>query len=189
MKLKSVHHVSVPKQGEIVNGDGVVVREEGSTLLLSVIDALGHGPRAAEVARITHDVLTTCPLDGNVLSVIDRIDQSLRGTRGASVLVCVVKGDAIEGCSVGNVELRSEGVRLPFMLTPGVLGLRLRKARTFAGTIDRRTRFAMFSDGLSAKFHLDQFAEFSTKDACHAIFERHRRSHDDATLLLADFDA
>lgn len=187
MKLKSVHHVSTPRSGEIVNGDGVVVRREGSTVLLAVIDALGHGPRAAEAARCALDVLESCALDRDVLSLVTQVDEGLRGTRGASALLCLVKGAALEGCSVGNVDLRTDGIRLPFIQTPGVLGLRLRKPRVWSGTLAGRTRLAVYSDGVSSKFHLDQFAEFSTTDACHAIFERHRRSHDDATLLLADF--
>jgi len=51
VKLEA-HHRSFPKSGESTNGDAVVVRTVASATLVAVIDALGHGPSAAEAAAV-----------------------------------------------------------------------------------------------------------------------------------------
>ena len=189
MRLHSVEHLSLPRGGESVNGDAVVVRRTESHHLLAIIDALGHGARAAVVANAAVKALEVCRLDQGVLHVIEELNVSLRGTRGACALVCILGSGRLEGCSVGNVELRTSGIVVPFVLTPGVLGARVHRPRVFSGTPTGRARLVAYSDGVSSRFHLDSFAEFSTGDARRAIFERHRRTHDDATLLVADVEA
>jgi phosphoserine phosphatase RsbX len=187
--LRSVDSLTRPRTGEQACGDAVVVRREERHSLLAVIDALGHGVRAAEAATRAVDVLGRTSLEAGVLAIIDELDKALHGSRGACALVCVLSGGKLEGCSVGNVELRSSGMTVPFLLTPGVLGARVRRPRVFVATASRRARLVAYSDGVSSRFHLDEFSPLSTEEACRAIFERHRRAHDDASLLVADVDA
>ena len=47
----------------------------------------------------------------------------------------------------------------------------------------------MFSDGISPRMELDKYERLPVEHACKAMVERYRRSHDDATLLLADVEA
>ena len=47
----TVEHLSLPKEGERLNGDAVVVHRYERGTLVSLIDALGHGEYAAAVAK------------------------------------------------------------------------------------------------------------------------------------------
>jgi phosphoserine phosphatase RsbX len=182
-------HICVPKVGESVNGDAVVIRHDGDHTLIAVIDALGHGPGAALAAQVAIEALADVQLTNGVQSVIDKVHDKLHGTRGAAAMVCIWDGARIRGCAVGNVELRSRGTRVPVMLTPGILGARVRSYRLFESPLVPADRIVIFSDGISSHLSLDETQRMSPSEACRTIMDRYRRSHDDATVLVADVEA
>lgn len=189
MRPSAVHHISVPREGETVNGDRVVIRTSDAATMLCVVDALGHGPHAAVAADTAANALEACDPSRGVEAIVAETHAALRGRRGACLLACVVSADLIEGASVGNVELRASGVDVPFVLTPGVVGARITRLRVFRARLGAPLRLVAFSDGISAKFQMSEYADFSPEAACRAIFDRGRRPHDDATVLVADFGA
>ena len=186
MTLRSIDHRVLARHGEHVCGDAVVVRREGDFTLISVIDGLGHGTKAAAVAVRACELLEQQSPKSGVLAIMNEVHRGLAESRGACILVCVVSPGEVEVCSVGNVELRAHGIELPFMLTPGVVGTRMSRPRVARAAIAGTSRLVIYSDGVSSRFHLAEFASLSSADACKTIFERHRRSHDDATLVVAD---
>ncbi len=188
MKL-SVAHICLPRVGETANGDAVVVRTEDSRTLLAVVDGLGHGPGAAIAADAAVEALQTVQLGGGVLPVIERVHERLHGTRGAAAMVAVFDGERIQACGVGNVDMRTRGTRLPVMLTPGILGARVRSFRVFEGALAPADRLVVFSDGISSHLSIDDTQRLSAGEACQVIMDRYRRSHDDATVLVADVEA
>jgi negative regulator of sigma-B (phosphoserine phosphatase) len=183
----TVEWVSTPKDGEIENGDIAVVRRNEAGTLLAVIDALGHGPQAAAVSRTAAALIADSPFPDGPLTVIEALHERLRGTRGAAALVCVVAGNRLEACSVGDVDMRCWRTRIPVVLTPGIVGSQLRRPRVFGGDLLDDDRIVVFSDGVSARFSLGDARELSPADACRAIMKTHRRAHDDATMMVADF--
>lgn len=188
MKI-ALHHLSLPKEGERVSGDAVVVRDEPNAVLLAVIDALGHGSAAAPVAERGRAFLLGVPLDRDVRYVTEGLHEALRGTRGAAAMCCLIKRGRVEGCGIGNVELRSSKDRVPVVLTPGILGVQLQRMRTFESRLSVGARIFIYSDGVSPRMDLERVAGLSAESACAALMQRYRRSHDDATLLVADIEA
>lgn len=188
MKL-SHFHVTLPKSGETVSGDTVVVRVEDGVALLCVIDALGHGPIASAVADKGRAYLETVPLSKSALGITEGLHDSLRGTRGAAALCCVLREGCVQGCGVGNVELRVLASRVPVILTPGILGVSLNRTRIFEGPLAIGARLVIFSDGISPRMELDRFEKLTAENAAKSMMDRYRRSHDDATLLIADVEA
>lgn len=183
----SLAWVSRPCDGESVNGDAVSVRpQETGAVLVTVIDALGHGPRAAEVAQTACAWLEKESAIGTALAATHGLHRELHGSRGAAALSLLVGAKGIEACSVGNVELRSTANKLPFVLTPGVLGVRLQKARVSFATAPLSDRFVLHSDGISGRFDIKALRDKSPADAAAHIFANHRHSHDDATVLVLD---
>lgn len=177
--------LTLPCEGEVANGDAVVVRDEGPAVLLAVVDALGHGPVAGAVASTATRVLQATPLDG-VLRIVERLHEELRGTRGAEALICLRAGDRVEACRIGDVELRCAHARWPRVSTQGVLGGDLRRLRAFGGPLRCPERIVIHSDGVSGRFELDDLAALPPSEACQAIMSRHRRPYDDASVLVAD---
>jgi negative regulator of sigma-B (phosphoserine phosphatase) len=178
--------LSVPRDGETENGDLVIVRSEEGRTLLAVVDALGHGRHAAQVADAAAKYLGSERLSRGVAHLMDGLHAHLRSTRGAAGLICVLSGGTLEACGVGNVEMRCEHARVPIVLTPGIIGGRLRSPRVFSGELGSRDRVVIFTDGVSSRFSLKDVRNLSPADACREILERGRRTHDDATVLVAD---
>lgn len=177
---------SLPCQGETANGDAVVVRRDGDHVLLAVVDAIGHGPAAAEVASEARRHLEGAALDASVREIFAGLHERLGGTRGAAATVCMVHGPDIEGAGVGNVEVSTTLSALSCVLTPGILGVRMSGLRVFSGKLATDVRIILHSDGISRRFELSSLRALPATAACRAIMEGHRRPHDDASVLVAD---
>jgi len=225
MKI-TVGHASLPRVGFTANGDAVFVQNDGSRLLLVVIDALGHGPAAASVAATALGVLGEIPHSSSLHDVVERVHAHLRDGRGAAALFLLVSaataspaavspgifgalasaggaggahGGATAGqtpvevasyevCSVGNVEARARPSKLPLLLTPGVLGLRLRAPRIVRGTFTVTTRVVIFTDGISGRIDVPSVDGIAPEAASSSLLQHHRREHDDATVAIADIE-
>jgi negative regulator of sigma-B (phosphoserine phosphatase) len=187
MKLTASHSTR-PKVGESVNGDAVVFRHADARGLLAVIDALGHGPTAAEVAHKATRYLQSVAMEADVRRILTGLHGELRGGRGAAAMICAIHGDRLEGCGVGNVELRINGSDVPVVLSPGVLGGTVRNFRVFHGKLYLRSRIVLFSDGVSSRFQLDTMRDQSPGELCAHLVAHHGRSYDDATALVVDYE-
>jgi len=184
----AIGHRSRPRVGEDCSGDAVVVSELGTSFAVAVVDALGHGRTAADVAERAVRYLHANPDTGNVRRRMQGLHESLRGTRGAAAFVCALHGRRLSACSVGNVDMKSLGTRVPVVLSPGILGVNVRRMRVFEVTIETSSRFAIFSDGISTRFSLEDTGGLEPGAACSWILERYAHEHDDATVLVADVE-
>jgi phosphoserine phosphatase RsbX len=183
-------HLSLPKAGELENGDAVLVRDDAEgRSMLAVIDALGHGPGAAEVSLAAVERLSTLALDLPVLEAMHAVHETLRKTRGAAATICMLGGARIQCCAVGNVQLLSATCEVPLVLSPGILGHRVSKFRVCDSELHAGARIALVSDGLSLRFRLEELRHLPAAEACEFIMRRYRRQEDDATVLVADFSA
>ncbi len=183
----SVAWITRPRAGEALSGDTVVVRRLESRVLVAVIDALGHGPKAAAIAESSSAYLAEAR-DGSASELVQGLHKTLQGTRGAAALVLLVSHEGVEACSVGNIELRSRTARLPFVLTPGVLGVRLREPKVCTLKAPIADRFVLFSDGISGQFDMKSLSQHPPAQAVSQVFASHRHSHDDASIVVVDIE-
>ncbi len=183
-------HRSVPREGEVECGDLAVTRAAEGITLLAVVDALGHGPLAAAAARLAADHLAQAPLERGLLPLMEGLHAALKGSRGAAAMIVLLASDGrLQGCGVGNVELRSIGARVPAVLTPGILGASINRLRTFEARVTAGDRLVIFTDGLSSRMELDRLRGLTPGQACDALMARYRRTHDDSTVLVTDLEA
>lgn len=174
-----------PKDGETANGDAGFIRI-GDVTWLVVIDGLGHGEKAAEASHAAVACLEARPATRGLEDMVEDVHAALQGTRGAGAMFCRIEEGVLNGCSVGNVELRCSGVSVPVFLTPGVLGRHIRTFRPFSAELTPGARLVMYSDGLSRRAVPEDVCGMTRSKACQALMTKHRNSADDATVLLAD---
>jgi negative regulator of sigma-B (phosphoserine phosphatase) len=176
-----------PKVGERANGDRAFVHSfPGGRTVLGVIDALGHGVEAEEVSVRALDVLARTAAEGSVERLMHLVHEGLRGMRGVAATFCVVVDGRLEACGVGNVELRCVETDIPFIVSPGILGVRVHRFRTCTAALVPGSRLVLFSDGVHRIGSLSTFRKLSPAEASQAILRLHRRNDDDATVLVAD---
>ncbi|NUP12538.1 MAG: SpoIIE family protein phosphatase [Polyangiaceae bacterium] len=179
---------SRPRTGETSNGDTAVSRRVGGRHLLAVVDGLGHGPDAQTAADAARSCLEQAALSGPIAVLLRELHAALRPTRGAAAFVAVVDGHTLVGAGVGNVDARMRIGRIPLVLTPGVLGMRMTEPKVFQARFAAGDRLAIFSDGVRATFDLDETRTLPPEQAAKAIVDRYGRHHDDATVLVADLE-
>lgn len=185
MKLE-VASISAPRRGEDVNGDAVVIRQEGTLAMVCVIDALGHGRVAHGVAERASVALHATDIGTDPGQVLRNLHEALRGSRGAAATLLRIDGTTITGAGVGNVDVRWRGGNLSPVLSPGVLGGLVRHFRVFDGSLRAGARVVLFSDGISRRFEIPSPTTASADRACRLIYDGHRRETDDATVVVVD---
>lgn len=166
-----------------------MVRQENGIALFAVIDALGHGPHAQPVADKAVEYLQSANIDRGVREIMGDLHRALQGTRGAAAMICKWSLGRVQGCGVGNVELALARVKLPVVLTPGIVGMNMRTLHVFEGLAGAGSRLVLYSDGISSSILSDDLGALPRETACERLMEKFRKSHDDATVMVADVEA
>ncbi len=182
-------HRTLPKTGEVANGDAVVLRVENGVAMVAAIDALGHGELAALAAHKAIAFLQAWPLDGDLRDGMQGLHEALRGSRGAAASVCLLRGVEMLFCGVGNVEVRCYGSKAPILLSPGVLGARVQNFRMCRAELSPGTRLVLFTDGISHRAPLETLRQLDPEALCEELIQNHRKTSDDATVIACDLRA
>lgn len=186
MNLRVAHRCS-PFPGEVAAGDRPFFFERGQTSFFGLLDVLGHGPEAAEVASMATSLLQDIDFEHeDVGRCIQALHHGLRGTRGAAATLCRLSSGRIGVSGIGNVTARSSGSKLSLYGAPGILGRRLRRTRVGHMASSPGARIVLFTDGIRGDFSFGGLSESHGEDLCHRLMTHQRRVHDDASVLVAD---
>lgn len=186
MRLELAHRTrALPT--ERVNGDAVWISTWIHRPVFAVIDGSGHGEAAHDAARQTCAALQRWDGTLDMPALVERLHRELRGTRGCAITVGILDGAVLRGFGVGNVQLRAVERTVTALLTPGILGVRLRRrVHIFDIPLEVGDRLVVTTDGVRPRFEPDVHAGLSPADLCDSLLREHARPLDDATVLVAD---
>lgn len=176
-------------QGEHVSGDAYTIDEQTGTLLVSVIDGLGHGPNAAVAAGAFPDVVAA-NMQLTLSDMMAAANQQLSHTRGAAAALLRIDSseERIDFVGVGNIHLHTLSPEpINPVCAPGIVGHRLRKILPFGFRMPEWGLFAMCSDGISSRIEFDRFGSFGAQDIADALLEEHGKYYDDATCVVVKY--
>jgi phosphoserine phosphatase RsbX len=183
----TIAHRCRPAHGERVCGDVAVARREPGVALLAVVDALGHGPQAAEAAELARAFLDDVPLSRPLADIVLGMHGALRGSRGAAAALCLARDRIFECCVVGNVSVRAHAARPVVVANSGVVGYRVPpRLLSSSFRLPAGARLALSSDGVSSQLVLADTAALAPEAACEWILDRFAIARDDAGILIAD---
>jgi phosphoserine phosphatase RsbX len=182
--------------GESVSGDHWIVVDAQVSVLLGVIDGLGHGRQAAVAARRAAEVLTD-----NAAEPLDALfvlcHQALSSTRGAAItLVSIDVADgSLRWLGVGNVVASlvraapgRPRLQASALLRGGVVGHQLPSPlRPTATKMKRGDVLLVGTDGLDAKFDENPDLAQPAVKLARDILSRCSKGIDDALLLVARY--
>jgi phosphoserine phosphatase RsbX len=187
---------ATPMPGQDVSGDQYVVVDAGDSVLLGVIDGLGHGPAAAEAAFEAIKVLTANagePLD----ALIYLCHQSLAETRGVAMTLARFTFDDGEltwlgvgnvlGVVVRNAPVGSTNLAVA-LVAGGIVGhqlpptMHIRGASMHPGDV-----LLLGTDGLRPHFIEDPPLAQEVPSLADDILTRCRKDTDDALILAARY--
>ncbi len=175
-------------------GDGEVrlVEVEASTsVLLAVVDGVGHGRPAHDAAALVIDaVLGDCWRDA--VGLVQACHRRAAPSRGATAAFALLHaGRQLTAIGVGDVRLEMRGASgtRSFATNAGTLGHNL-PAQPFVERcrVEKDTALFLCSDGIAESFGLESLPDVATGDpraTLERIMTTHSRAADDAAAVLA----
>jgi anti-sigma regulatory factor (Ser/Thr protein kinase) len=183
--------VCVPAPRETLSGDAwcVLEGERGPTIV--VVDGLGHGALAHEAAMRGLE-LATQQAGSSPTAMLQAMHAGMRATRGAAAGVAEIDAAAriLRFAGVGNIScsvISAEGSRSLASLS-GIVGHEARRVQEFTTPFPTGASVVMFSDGITTRWRLDQYAGLRPRHpalGAAVVFRDHLRGRDDATVIVA----
>lgn len=181
-----------PFPGERVSGDGAVVVQHDSKILLAMIDALGHGPAAHEVAILAVKHLAQAKTD-DLMALFKNLHQALQGSIGAAVGLGSfdTENGRFDYLGIGNTVARGFGSQEKRLVSmDGIVGEQWRAPNPQALTLYSGDVLLMYSDGISDRFSLSDYPQLIAHGAAavaRGVVDRFGKEHDDATCLVLKY--
>lgn len=179
-----------PKNGQTVNGDLYVVKHQDNLSLLSVIDGVGHGVlanRAAATAKHYVESHSDLPLHDLFLGV----DRACRSTNGVVMALVMIDWNNmhLSFASVGNIEAKivNHQEKFDLIVRRGILGRNAPSPYISNGHWRSELGLVLHSDGISSRWHWDDYAHHRDKPAqfiAEQMFRDLHKGNDDATLVF-----
>jgi phosphoserine phosphatase RsbX len=181
--------------GEEKSGDCYWVKPFETSVLVVVIDGLGHGDQAAAAAKIAVEALEANARD-NVISLFRRTHEALRQSRGAVMSMALIHGaDAtMTWMGVGNVEgllVRANPDVKPqkesLLIRAGVLGGPLATLDASIIPIMPGDTLVFATDGIRSGFDEEINSHDPPKEIAANIMSKFSKNSDDALVLVARY--
>jgi anti-sigma regulatory factor (Ser/Thr protein kinase) len=185
----TVSSVSSPYPGEGVSGDGWTIKAIGNKLLVLLADGSGHGPLAHAAARRASEIFVERAA-GIPQHIAESIHNGLGATRGAAIAIAQI--DPLRGqvdfVGVGNISailIEQRGVRR-MVSHNGIAGHVVPRINSFRYPFQGAATIVLHSDGLSARWDLDQYPGLAVAHPSlisGVLYRDYRRGRDDATIV------
>lgn len=180
-----------PALGQDLGGDRAITREIDGTLLLAIIDVLGHGPQADGVARVAADFLANAPAR-SAEALLRSLDAELAGSVGAAAGIATLSPEPGRGsfAGIGNTVCKVLGDNNRTLVSAdGVVGQRAGALRSTPIHVNKGETLLMHTDGISSRIDWpERFPEITHAEpelAAGEIIRRFGRPHDDAACIVA----
>lgn len=184
---------TVPFPGETDLGDAYIVKCLDESVLIGVVDGLGHGEEAATAARITLETLEENAQD-SITALVKHCHERLRGTRGAVMSLASInpRDQTLSWVAVGNVEgvLARRGspkqrAQEHMMLRGGLVGFHLPSLHVSKVPIAPGDVLILATDGIRNGFTLINMIDESPQKVADYICTEFSKGTDDALVLVA----
>lgn len=178
-----------PKKGEAFGGDRVIVSENEDGWSLVLLDAIGHGHRASEIADKVEGLINLYG-SHNQTHVMQNIHENLLPEEQTVMLSA--RFDAISHkltvASIGNTLAFVTGSETKqFVAKEGMVGGVFRKPALQTRILKEGDSFIAFSDGIQSRFYqqVDMLdVPHSARQYVNYLFEHYRKDYDDASCFV-----
>ena len=182
----------VPYQGEPQAGDGHFVCRLDNGLLVVIIDVLGHGVKAAELAR-KMEVKLQKIANEDVESLVCTMHKYLLGSLGAAMTAVYFDGETqqAKGVGIGNTLVRQLGENYrSFSAQAGIVGELLPTLRPFSFGFQADETYLFTTDGVKENIDPDEMAFANSKalDYLSSYFvANYSKPYDDSTAIVVRY--
>lgn len=182
-----------PHYYEYVSGDTAVIREQQDLVLAAIVDVLGHGREAHELAVVIEAFLKGHWND-SVVELMDDLHDHIAGSRGAGAGLCLVdlRSGLLRYAGIGNTVIRkfgSQELRLPSR--SGIIGVNRRTPKEERMTMVPGDVVLLYTDGVKDRFELRDYPQLlhhSAETIARTVIQRFGKDHDDATCIALRYE-
>jgi hypothetical protein len=163
-------------------------------VLVAVLDGIGHGEEASVAAKTAGDILEANAQD-NIISLLKRCHEVLRGTRG--VVMSLASFNGVQGVmtwtGVGNVEgllLRSNNThphQESLLLRAGLVGHQLPALQASMTPVAVGDTLIFTTDGIRNGFNVAGRLKNPPQKIANQILSEESKGNDDALVLVARY--
>ncbi len=186
-----IHSIVRPLPGnrEDECGDTTVIIRQDNHLFLGMIDALGHGRKAHELA-ITCKVFLQKNFNDNLVELFESLDDHIKGSIGvvAALSHLDLETGELNYAGIGDITTRIFGENEKrFVSRSGVIGYMPPKAKVSTFTLCDNDILMLYSDGVRAHFVLKDYPELMKDDAktvASNIIDKFGKQQDDAGCIV-----
>lgn len=177
-----------PFIGEAVAGDAAIVREVEDGLVVALVDVLGHGIEAHDVAVRIVDFLERSTVS-DPAALMTALHQHLRGSRGAAAGICHINRNDGVLRFVGHGNTRARRLwQQPSRLVSkdGLLGSAIRGHNLQTMAIEPGDVLLFYSDGVTDRFDLDDYRHAisdTARSLARNVIEMFGKDYDDAACI------
>lgn len=181
-----------PCRGQVVGGDLAVIEGRNGRVFVGIIDVLGHGPEAHELA-VEIERLLRGRWDPSVTATLNDLHEKLKGTRGAAVGLGVLDVDSgtLQYVGVGNTVIRRVGPRPTTLPSQdGVVGIRIRTPLEHSLHMGDGDVVVLYTDGVRSHFDAADYPGLTIDGAgtvAARVVEKFGKDHDDASCIAMRF--
>jgi serine/threonine protein phosphatase PrpC len=179
--------------GEGESGDLHLVCCNENGILIAVIDGIGHGEEAAEVARIAATLLRDS-VNEPVISLLELCHEKLKATRGVVMSLAFVSPEQkmMTWIGVGNVQgvlvragNQKGNPQESLLLRAGVVGAKLPYLQASVLPISQGDTLVFATDGIQSDFSAELSAKENPQRVADRILNKFLSNNDDALVLVA----
>jgi anti-sigma regulatory factor (Ser/Thr protein kinase) len=170
-------------------GDACATLSWRRGLVVALVDGLGHGPRAAEAARVFLDSVGR-HAELALADLFTHAHHDLLRTRGAVAAVARIdhEAGAVEIGGIGNIVvlvMRADGGRAAHaIMVPGILGSAYRTVRPQALPLAVGDILVMHSDGVRSRFDFSEVRNMTAQAASEHVVKAAAKPTDDAACVI-----
>ena len=181
-----------PCPGERVSGDAVVIRPLEGGIFAAIVDVLGHGPEAHQLALMI-DAYLTRYASSDIPGLMTRLHRHVQGTRGAVAGLCAIGAASgrVVYAGTGNTVLRRFGrIDTRLVSHEGVLGQNMRTPQLQTLQLEKGDLVVLYTDGVRDRFTAKDYPSIfhhAPKDVVRAIIERFGKDYDDAACIAVRY--
>ncbi len=186
---------SAPLPGQTESGDRCLVEPFARGALVAVVDALGHGHRAAQIAAQAVDTLNRHAQD-SVTALVRRCHDALRDRCGATMSLASFdwRSHQMTWLGIGNVmgllvprAFRAGAPVRRLLVRGGVVGGDLPDLKPTTVGVTPGDTLIVATDGIDEGFAGGLPADLAPQPLAEHILSRYAKSTDDALVLVARY--
>ncbi|HCL89828.1 MAG TPA: hypothetical protein DHW70_00650 [Candidatus Atribacteria bacterium] len=173
-------------------GDAGVIKEFEGKIFFALIDVLGHGREAHELAVIAQEFLEK-NYNREPVEIIKSLHEHIRGSRGlvAGIGLMDLEKNLLKYSGVGNISLKicdSSSRNFKSIISrDGIMGYTISTPRLETVKFSEKEVIILYTDGIKEHFGLKSCTKLIDKDAktiAIQIIQKFSRRSDDAACLV-----